>query len=431
MANKYPPQSAFDWSDSWCDSDDGVQDVVKPGAGDVPIFTANSADCALNENSAALGGLTMTGYTGTLATGSNTIDVDGNAVLDGTITATAASLEVSGNLTLTTAMTALPDGLNCEMNGTGTLVSNGVSIGSFEVNTAGVLTSSANHTFTGDLILTSSLDGVSALSGTWTHAPATVSDIKWGDSSPSIPHIKLGSGGTSRLTGLVWANEITIGAGIEGAAVTQSGSQTLALSMFGDDKWNQTVSSGTVVINGIRFVPRNAPKSTGFLCGSSILGQVTIQDQFSVGAITMTDDWDLGATTLAINAFYNNALGELDTGTFNLICGDIELGLAPARIDGGVIDFGTGNHSIASITALNDDAGAQSAIDFASSFISLSGVLEGAGITETNTAGIVSSGTINNVNVSGSNDLTHIYPVGATGNTGVNALYPARWPGGI
>ena len=52
----------FDTGDgSWGTGGDWIGGV-KPGAGDVAIFNAASGNCSLDENSAVLGGLTMTGY---------------------------------------------------------------------------------------------------------------------------------------------------------------------------------------------------------------------------------------------------------------------------------------------------------------------------------------------------------------------------------
>ncbi len=428
MANKFPSQDAgpTNWSAAdWSLADDNAKDTVKPGAGDVPIFTVNSGDYTLDEASASLGGLTMTGYAGTLGMGSNTIDVNGNAILDGTITATAATLEVSGNLTLTTAMTNLPAELNCEMNGTGTLLGNGVSLGSFEVNTAGTVTSTTAHTFVGNLIYTTGAASI-ASAGPWTHAPSGVADISWDTSGNLISRLVLGSGGTSRLTGNVITAGVTIGAGTGGAAVTQSGSRTLTVNLLSNDVWNQTESSGTVTIDDIVLIPRTTDRTVDFLCGSSLLGEVIIQNNFNIGDVIMIGNWDLGAAGLLLKPVTNGLVSTLDTGGFDLIVGAIAFGRS-GGLDIGAIDFGSGTHSIASLARTATNSATAHTIDFAASFISLSGILEGANIDETNTSGTVSGGTVNNVDVSGSNDLTHIYPAGATGNTGVNALFPEQY----
>lgn len=70
---------------------------VKPIAGDDVVFDANSASCVLNENSAALRSLDMTGYTGTLSGSATAILYVTNSAAGTTIDA-----KLGGTLTVTT-----------------------------------------------------------------------------------------------------------------------------------------------------------------------------------------------------------------------------------------------------------------------------------------------------------------------------------------
>lgn len=126
-ANKYVITAGGDWSNAatWDDaSSGGGGGDGKPGIGDTAILDLGSGNCELNENSAALGGLTMTGYAGTFDFNGNTIDVDGVAILvAGTFadTGSGGAIEVAGNLTVSSI---LPDGLTVTLNGSGTVSAN-------------------------------------------------------------------------------------------------------------------------------------------------------------------------------------------------------------------------------------------------------------------------------------------------------------------
>ncbi len=135
--------AANTWSNTGSDQAGGDG---KPGAGDDVILDDGSGALAVDENSAALGSLTMTGYADTV-TLTNIIDVDGNAVLDGAIADGGGSLQVSGHLTLTEGMTDIPNAVEVVLNGTGNVNTNGVSGGAIEVNTAGTHTQTGNCKF--------------------------------------------------------------------------------------------------------------------------------------------------------------------------------------------------------------------------------------------------------------------------------------------
>ncbi len=135
--------AANTWSNTGSDQAGGDG---KPGAGDDVILDDGSGALAVDENSAALGSLTMTGYADTV-TLANIIDVDGNAVLDGAIADGGGSLQVSGHLTLTEGMTDIAGAIEVVLNGTGNVNTNGVSGGAIEVNTAGTHTQTGNCKF--------------------------------------------------------------------------------------------------------------------------------------------------------------------------------------------------------------------------------------------------------------------------------------------
>ena len=263
MANKYGAQAPYNWSANWCDPDDGVQDVVKPAIGDVAILTANSAAATLDENSAALGGLTLTGFADTLAFGTNTIDVDGNAIVVGELTTGAGgTLEVSGDLTVA-ATAVIPDALIVTLNGTGD-VDAAASAGDVRVNTAGThtaisaLTCAAftltagtyddgglDHDVAGDISLGG---GALTSTGRWTQ---TASGLVRNYSAAREPaKLVLGpAGGTSTVAATVYCKSFGHGAG----AVVESGSRWLLIRSAGDDFWEEAAGAGPVTLNQIQI----------------------------------------------------------------------------------------------------------------------------------------------------------------------------------
>ena len=123
MAELYPSlETAMNYSAAeWSLADDNAKNHVAPVDGDSVRITVNSATTITvdtDQIDIELAGLDMTGYTGTFAMGGNDLDVDGPAVLDGTITASGAAIYVAGTLD---NKTVLPAGLTVELDATGDL----------------------------------------------------------------------------------------------------------------------------------------------------------------------------------------------------------------------------------------------------------------------------------------------------------------------
>ncbi len=151
MATLYPTQDAgpTNWSAAnWSLADDNAKNHVKPANADVVIFTVNSGSIDLDENSANLASLDMTGYAATLdiTVFGGTITVAGDCTLDGTLANTSASgsLTVGGDLVLVSGLT-FDITLGTTMTG-GTITSNAVVYGTVTVS-SGTVTMLDNFTF--------------------------------------------------------------------------------------------------------------------------------------------------------------------------------------------------------------------------------------------------------------------------------------------
>ncbi len=463
----YPAHEPVNWSEAkWSLADDNAQNQAKPAVGedDTVRFSQDSAGggtLTLNENSAALAELDMafaTDYVGTLAFGTNTIDVDGDCILAGTLTASAgAALEVSGSFYKVAGMTDLPALLDIELNGTGLVETNNVGGGTVTVLTAGTHTQIDKALWDAFTLTLGTYRGKSSSpghgmdvkgdilysAGTWINSGAVgqvtggagTYNIALNDSTNLIEHVVLGgpvagTGVTSNMTNNVRADEITIGPGIAGSAVTQTGARQLMFYASGNDKWHQTAASGTVACDYI-YIYLYASVTIGYLDASStthatyglrVAGMASAND-----TLTMTDAWDVGSKELAVWHGTAGRFITLDCNSKRLACGLITPGAAGADKSGKII-FGSFVHmaSLADADALN----LANAVDFMSAYIELSGTFDGDNITCKNSGGGPSpsriiGGTVNNVDLTGETAITHFWPVAAAGNTNVTPLSPS------
>lgn len=138
----YPTQDAgpTNWSvAAWSVADDNAKDEAKPINGDTVIFTTNSGETTLDENSADLVAFTLGG--GTLDMGTNNLTITtGDCTLDDTLTASAgAVITCGGSIVLAAGMT-LPVEIAWVMNaatGTESIYTDGVTIGPLTINDGG------------------------------------------------------------------------------------------------------------------------------------------------------------------------------------------------------------------------------------------------------------------------------------------------------
>uniref|UniRef100_A0A6M3L7A9 Uncharacterized protein n=1 Tax=viral metagenome TaxID=1070528 RepID=A0A6M3L7A9_9ZZZZ len=389
MATKYAPQATFNWSDSWCDSDDGVQDVVKPGAGDLATLTVNSGDCAVNENTAALGGLNMTGYTGTI-TVTNDIDVVGSANLAGTWSGAGATsvdgtvnhnanmsgytglLTFDGNADAHTIISTTAFGnLAVNNNGSSVVLDNAIECASFTL-TAGTFDCSASTygvTVNGNLTYTA---GTLSNSGTWTLA--TSANITWAAATNQLAELVVNEGVTATLTGNLYAKKLS-GAG----TIAPSTTQKIFIKTATTPGW--WAITGTVSCN-------TDIEDTAVGAGATITlanKDLRIYDDAS-SVLTMTGGISLGTGSLEI--FSTTTAGAettVDMAGYKISCANITIG--HGSLDRrGELKLGEGIHRITG----NIAAGAGSTtnkLGLESCYLILGGTLTATKITITANAG--------------------------------------------
>jgi len=122
-------------SELWSVAGSWVEDAV-PVATDNIVFDGSSGGIALNENSAALGWLSMTGYLGTFTLNNGTVlDLDDLVVFDGTLaTPGAATIQIAGaTVALLTGMTHIPAAILLYFNGSSSLTCSAIYCGSIQV----------------------------------------------------------------------------------------------------------------------------------------------------------------------------------------------------------------------------------------------------------------------------------------------------------
>lgn len=460
MAGKWPQRGgSINWNDSkWSHTQGGPANVMPPAQGEDIFFEALSADVTVNgdltDRDFALldmdaGGST---YTGTLDLGAQIIDVDGNVVLAGTITATttAGGIECEGNLTKTAGTVIdnsggeIPD---IVLNGaTGnitcnTLVQNG---GNFTIVTGSDYTQVDK--FFADSI---AVEGTGTITG---HADGAdiVGNIIFGASAswPDSNTVTMTGTGTvtyantaiaARFDMLVIgaAGEVTtLGSSIGasgftlGAGTVTDGASSFFLNaiIVANGTFIQHVSS-ILMIDELRLVPNSG--STQFEVGcvkaQQVTSGVTIQNGGNNGGIVMTADWNLGTRPLIIRHGVGTLFERLDTNDHNLVCGQITLGTAGAGNGAGKIDFASGSHTIAGLAAATGNNDSDNEISFDTSTVHLgdNGLIDGDSddaldINANNTSGRVFHGTINNLIITGTAPLEHFWPTQAgTGNTDV------------
>ncbi len=454
MADQFLAAAGGNWTaaTTWESSTGASDDTGPPLGGENTFLQVTSGNCTLDGNSNALGGLFMDGYEQTLAFGANTIDVDGDCDLAGTITASAgAALEVTGYFTKLPGEPDLPAALDIELNGTGFVETNNIGGGTVTVNTAGThtqLDKALWDAFTltlgtyrgrssspgwgmdvaGDIIRTggtwmNSGDVQQVAGGTGTY------NVSLGDVDTPIEHLLLGSTGVkSTLTGNTYAKSVTIGAGTGSVAV--DGAFSLRLRVPGaSDTFNQTAASGAVECNTIGAELTSANISIIYLNASETISGIVIYSRSGTRTVTMTGEWDAGSKGLHIMGSAGVAVAKLDCAGQALTCGAITLGASGATDRSGQIDFGEGIIDMASL-AVGGDANADTAIAFASAYIKLSGTFNGnqGGTnppTNTNTKGVVVGGVVTELDLTGETALLHLWPSSGGANlTNVTELSP-------
>jgi len=430
---------------SWSDSSGGAPRGAKPQSGEATVFDANSVGMDVNENTANLGGLDMTGYTGAFAIAAGVaVDVDGDATLAGTLTTadTTGGISVTGLLTTAAAAdfsgftgTITHDGTS----GTPTLTTNGVTLPNFVVNNAGVtsftlqdaaacadLTLTAGKLDLGEHEFEFSGDGAFSGGAVTASGAGRLKATGTGDlaaATVTLPNVYIGaSTKTTSLTAMTYMAKCEIGPGaVDGAGVLRL-EPTAANYLTVDPAATVTLGAG-----GFRITNCDSLSNGGFRLSN------LIEAWFYPGTskvLTFTGDVDLGAA--GIYMFLTNLT--MSAGARLTATGTITLGWKTSGGWPGILTLGAGRHKLGPIAMGKQDDTVNSEINFDSSYVELGGTLaaDPGGVNPTrgkivaaSTAAHVHGGQIDDLVVTGA--LTTDGTVDGGGNTGVT--FDDRVPG--
>ncbi len=394
----YANQANWSAANAWESVEGGEDDTGPPGIGDTVVLASGAGPCTLDENSAALGILVMNGYNNTLAMGVNSISVNGDASLDGTITASAgANMYFSQNFTKVIGMTALPAALNIELDGTGNVACNGVAGGALIINTAGTHTAvdaglwdsftltagtyvdgGFAHTITGAVDM-----GAGVLTGTsiWAMTGTTTFKSSFANAIPK----------DLRVDGTVTTVNPAYTRRLSGTGEVISGGGTIALSIP-----NPTVAwwgfTGTMTALLTVFITNDVGPGSDLTLANKLLIRAE-----SGGSRTLTMDGNTYVPPGHKTTFDATSAGtkmSVVFGEYSINTPDLWLGAAAGGADKSAgVDFGTAAHKITNLKNQHAD-NVNCTVDFGSSYIEIGtgGTLDGseggtADITPTCTTG--------------------------------------------
>ncbi len=467
----YPAQETVSLSEAkWSLADDNAQDQVKPaaGQGDTVIFTENSGSMLVDEAPATVAGWNMAGdgdYAGTLGIGAYTIDVDGDAILAGTITSTSGSFDVTDDLTVITAtsfpLTATINFLTAQ-SVQSVLDANEVSLGPVVNSAVGAVGSQLKPGSGEDLAMVSfqqdtadsTYEGVSTgpdieiktITLTGTGDPATGADLLLpagnadnleviqaasGDikaaSGAEPDHLTCAAAGfTSSLAANTRVHKLTLGAGTFAAAsriltIVLGGHQND--NFFTQDPGNTFTSTGSWlallshdnISNGAINVPRELQIRGLDAKTLTMMGDITLE-----GGGTYYDLYVAG------NAGTEH--GTLDLNGNNLSCQNVYPGYKGTAGREGTVKFGSGYHTITGNISESHTNDTLSEIHLEDCTIALGGTFDGSKINScTNASAKINGGTVSNVDCSSTWALIAYGSTDGTGNS--NVLFGS--PGGF
>ena len=419
--NKYVVALGGNWSaaGTWDNtSSAGGGGDGKPGATDDVILDLGSGSCIVDEATAALGSMTMTGYIATLTIASATTDVDvnGAVILDGTIALGAATGDIycAGAFTKTTSMTVLPAGLTVILDGTGNVTCNSVAGGALVVNTAGTHTATADsagngywesftlttgtyvdsarpHTIAGSIVNTA---GTLTSTGAWTMT--ATGNLLNNASTSRFASLTIGTGATftATMTGNVYTAKAALA-----ADATLTGN--VILYLFQPTANNYLDMLGTVAGGADVSIYTTGNYSNAGTIKANVLSME------AYGNRTMTYSGVIKADSTAIKGVYSGASNHF----FFVLAGSgsslgaVTLGQGGSVDRHGDMDLGNGTYTIAIASVTSGAVDLTNSIDFGDVVIALSGTLSGTDITcfgETNSSGshaIIHGGTVSNVSM--------------------------------
>lgn len=406
--------STGNWKDAgnW-DQLDG-QWPGKNDLGDRAYFSSNNADnCTLDGALAFPIGELLTnlvsGYIGTIAIGTNTLDVDGGVffinTMAGVTTGAGGSIECEGTFF---ADIVLPNGLTVTLNGTGDVTTisgnradlvidtvagthTAITTGhwdSFLLSGGTYVDSGRPHTIAGSIVISA---GTFTSTGTWTMSAS--GNLAADATGWAIKELQINAGVTATLTARCYFEKATLN-----ATATLTGAQIFHAFWPTDNDFLDM--AGTVVANVNTSITLNISCSnSGAIKGNSV--------KFMGGNDTLTQTGVV--TTSGITRIYpaaDDQYSALIIGVADCDLGNVDLGYSTNRA--AKLDLGNGAYAV-TMASLDVYAGATAPateLDFGDAVITLSGTMNGQYIDCSGNAvgglpATVEGGTISNVDVSG------------------------------
>ena len=453
----YPNHTGMNISAAtWKLTDDLPEGILtKPVAGDTVLFTENSGNVAVDENSTLLvlvqnadgnfagtftinNGVALTitescecesdwVHTGSLDfngtgpdafqtfathTGSGAINVAGGFLLSagqdfsgytGTMTwdGAAADSIIEGSAA------SLPDFV---VNGAGTLtlgvdttfknliLTGGTFAGStYAITITGAFLHNGITDFTGSGAMgvignITYAAGTNSHTGTWTQTAS--GNVSWATTTNPIADLVLGGAGvTSTLTNHVHCKKFTHGAG----TVALVNKVLYVRDEAGNDFWTGGTGSFTRTTGGVKWVGvTNGRTQQGF----TLRGTPLYIWPDAGATITATGDWILDTDQYFYILANTAGAATVDMAGHGLRCGDLILGVGSASNFSGVLKAGEGTLEIASVTNGNA-ANLANELHFETCNFILSGTMDGTGIVVTSQGAKIHGGTIQNVSSTG------------------------------
>ena len=406
----YPAWVDMNWSEAkWSQADNDARNETKPVAGDTVIFTANSGNVVLDEDSAArLASLDMTGFTGSLAGNTSNRHLyvgTGGAKLGGTISLLyvhsygdiekLSGAAISSNVYVYQDDTAA-DGrsLTCNSAAGGILYVT-KSSGTVTAQDAGLwdqfrLTGGASyndggydHTIAGTLVLSA---GSVTSSGKWTMSGSGSVGIT---SSSRRLHLELGDGVTATTSGDVYLKKFSSAT----ADCTMMGTNRLLFHVAPAGWWDFT---GTCSVDVWASYTNTAPG------GDIVLNDKMFYYYSSSGSdylLSLDADINTGTGTVRV-ASTGGGKQTIKLNGQRIDCGDIEIGYSTYL---GVLDCDEGEIHAQGISNAGSNGSCELHLDAAT--VHLTSTLDGSNLVVTNDNAEIHGGTVQNVDLSGSNPL--------------------------
>ncbi|TLZ77759.1 MAG: hypothetical protein E6K08_02580 [Methanobacteriota archaeon] len=444
---------AWNSASNWSNSSGGAPCSCTPAATDVAVFNANPTGTVTLAAATTIGGIDMTGFTGTLdttAANSWALTVNGNFLVQGTFLAENSAVSVSGNVGIVSAGTIVNlGGSTWTVNGTWTNASTSSSwvAGTSTVTIAdagnatltfAALTGGTNefNNMTLDSIAIGGAVYTMAINAVRIGAVLTVRNSTAGATGPTILDT---SGSNLAVTAGSLALSLLGSVSANGSTVTINGNVTVgaagAYSTMGTSVWTvtgtwtnaSTSASWSAGTSTVTFT--SATGGTMTFAGSNLAGSEFYNVAFASSAasaqtFTMsTRGLNWGGTLTVSDA---SSSTQLATANLSLTGGGLVIG------NGGIL---TANASSASVSSVSMTGGTSGTITLTTGTVTDSGNWDtsGAGsvftkgtstVTMTGVSNIAvrnASNNFNNLTISTAGAVTQTGLVDVSGTLGVNA----------